>query len=112
MDAIEKDGYAIERGYKLTRDQQIIRAVINSIMCNELLQFSEIAKQFDLTVEEIKNIVGFERSRFNEFEQDGLIEISESEISLSPKGFMVARNIAIALDPDLKKGEAIYSKTL
>ncbi len=112
MDAIEKDGYAIERGYKLTRDQQIIRAVINSIMCNGLLQFSEIAKQFDLTVEEIKNIVGFERSRFNEFEQDGLIEISESEISLSPKGFMVARNIAMALDPDLKKGEAIYSKTL
>ena len=54
MDAIEKDGYAIERGYKLTRDQQIIRSVINSIMCNGLLQFSEIAKQFDLRVEEIK----------------------------------------------------------
>jgi len=112
MDAIEKDGYAIERGYKLTRDQQIIRSVINSIMCNGLLQFSEIAKQFDLRVEEIKNVVGFDRSRFNEFEQDGLIEISESEISLSPKGFMVARNVAMALDPDLKKGEAIYSKTL
>jgi oxygen-independent coproporphyrinogen-3 oxidase len=112
MDAIEKDGYAIERGYKLTRDQQIIRSVINSIMCNGLLQFSEIAKQFDLSAEEIKNVVVFERSSFNEFEQDGLIEINESEISLSSKGFMVARNIAMALDPDLKKGEAIYSKTL
>lgn len=112
MDAIEKDGYAIERGYKLTRDQQIIRAVINSIMCNGLLIFSEIAKQFSLSAEEIKKIIGFEQSRFNEFNEDGLIEIDEHQISLSNKGQMVARNIAMALDPDLKQGETIYSKTV
>jgi len=112
MDAIEKVGYAIERGYKLSRDQQIVRAVINSIMCNGILKFTDIAEQFNLTSEEIKRTVGFEPSQFNEFKEDGLIEIDENGISISHKGQMVARNIAMALDPDLKQGDAIYSKTL
>jgi len=112
MNAIENGGYAIERGYKLTRDQQIIRSVINSIMCNGLLKFDEIAEQFNLTSDEIKKIIGFEISRFNEFKEDKLIEIDEKQISVSHEGQLVARNIAMALDPDLKKGEAIYSKTV
>ena len=112
MNAIENSGYAIERGYKLTRDQQIIRSVINSIMCNGLLKFDEIAEQFNLNSDEIKEIIGFEISRFNEFKKDKLIEIDENQISVSHEGQLVARNIAMALDPDFKKGEAIYSKTV
>lgn len=112
MTAIEKDGFAIERGFRLSRNQQLIRSVINSIMCNGLLLFAEIADQFSITSDEVKNIIGFELSKFNEFKADGLIEIDEDRISVSDRGQMVARNIAMALDPDLKQGETIYSKTV
>ncbi|MFH0867444.1 MAG: oxygen-independent coproporphyrinogen III oxidase [Bacteroidota bacterium] len=112
IEAMEKDGFAIERGFKLNRNQQIVRAVINSIMCNGLLIFNEIAKQFSVSSKEVKNIIGFDITKFSEYKADGLIKIDENGITVSDKGQMVARIIAMALDPDLKQCEAIYSKTV
>lgn len=112
MESIETKGYAIERGYALNIKEQIVRAVINSIMCNGVLIFEEIANQFLLSVEEIKKIINFDKNKFIDFEKENLIRISEEEIKISEVGRMISRNIAMAFDPDLKQGETIYSKTV
>jgi len=112
MEAIENTGFAIERGYALSTRQQIVRAVINSIMCNGILIFDDIAAQFKKTADEIKNIINFDLSKLTGFEKDKLITISEEGIRISDSGRMIARNIAMAFDPDLKQGETIYSKTV
>jgi coproporphyrinogen III oxidase-like Fe-S oxidoreductase len=65
-----------------------------------------------MTADEIKAIVHYDRSKLNGFEEDKLITVSEEGVKLSEAGFMIARNIAMAFDPDLKQGEAIYSKTV
>ena len=112
MDAIESTGFAIERGYTMTVEQQVVRSVINSIMCNGLLLFEEIAAQFAMTVDEIKDIVHYDATKLIDFEKDNLISISAEGIKISDSGRMIARNIAMAFDPDLKQGETIYSKTV
>ncbi len=112
MDAIEATGFAIERGYTLTLQQQIVRSVINSIMCNGVLIFNEIASEFHLTADEIKEVVHYDVNNLKGFESEGLITISEEGIQINDDGRMIARNIAMAFDPDLKQGETIYSKTV
>ena len=112
MDAIESTGFAVERGFKLSTEQQIVRSVINSIMCNGLLVFEDIATEFNLPVETIKNVVGYNPDKLIDFEKDNLISITAEGISISDTGRMIARNIAMAFDPDLKQGDAIYSKTV
>jgi oxygen-independent coproporphyrinogen-3 oxidase len=110
--AIEETGFAIERGYELSRDEQIVRSVINSIMCNGVLVFEEIAGQFNLTVDELKHILKFEPISFVDFILDDLLYLDNKQIKIHDNGLMFARNIAMALDPALKKGENIYSKTV
>lgn len=112
MDAIETNGFAIERGYTMTIQQQVVRSVINSIMCNGLLLFKEIASQFAMSVDDIKEIVQYDATKLEDFEHDNLISISTEGIKISDNGRMIARNIAMAFDPDLKQGETIYSKTV
>ncbi len=112
MDAIASTGFAIERGYTMTLGQQVVRSVINSIMCNGLLLFEEIAAQFAMSVAEIKEIVQYDASKLADFEKDNLISISAEGIKISNSGRMIARNIAMAFDPDLKQGDTIYSKTV
>ncbi len=112
MESVEACGTAIERGYKLSKSEQIVRAVINCIMCNGLLNLVEIASEFGLSIHELKELLSFDPSRFDDFIEDGLMNLDNNEIHLTEKGFLCARNIAMALDPALKTGEGIYSRTV
>lgn len=112
MDAVESTGFAIERGYRLDNGEQLVRSVINRIMCNGLLDLDEIAAEFSLSVEEVKMLVAFDPAKFESYISDGLMQLDGNKISLSEKGFLCARNIAMVLDPALKAGEGVYSKTV
>ena len=112
IEAIEETGYAIERGYKLNQEEQIIRTIVNNIMCNGVLVFDEIAGQFDSRVENIKDLVKFNPANFEDFISDGLMVMKDSTITVLDKGFIFARNIAMALDPAYNQSENIYSKTV
>ena len=81
-------------------------------MCNGLLDFEEIANEFNLTAEEIKQVIQLEPSKFSDFVNDDLMAIDDNQIKVHEKGLLFARNIAMALDPALKRGENIYSKTV
>ncbi len=112
IEAIESTGYAIERGYKLNNEEQIIRTIVNNIMCNGVLSFDEVAAQFNLSAQDIKNLVRFNPKNFNDFIVDGLMELKGDQIRVHDKGFIFARNIAMALDPAFNLEENIYSKTV
>jgi oxygen-independent coproporphyrinogen-3 oxidase len=112
MEAVETTGYAIERGYKLTDNELLVRSVINAVMCNGLLDLDEIACEFGIPVGEVKSVVGYDPAKFESYISDGLMTLKDNTIRLSEKGFLCARNIAMALDPALKTGEGIYSRTV
>jgi oxygen-independent coproporphyrinogen-3 oxidase len=112
MEAVEATGFAIERGYKLNNDELLVRSAINGVMCNGLLNLEEMAAEFGVAVREVKAIVGFDPAKFESFIADGLMQLTGNEIRLTEKGFLCARNIAMALDPVLKTGEGVYSRTV
>ena len=81
-------------------------------MCNGLLKFEDVADQFNMTTDEIKELVRFDPANFQDFIEDDLMILKDSQIQVLDKGFIFARNIAMALDPAYNQSENIYSKTV
>jgi hypothetical protein len=65
-----------------------------------------------MSVDELKQLLLFEPIKFLDFILDDLMFINNKEIKLHGNGLMFARNIAMALDPALQKGDNVYSKTV
>ena len=112
IETIESGEFAIERGYSVSENEQIIRDVINEIMCNTFLDFNDIAKNYNISSEKVKDIVEFSKSKLAEFENDDLLTFKDENIYISEKGRLIVRNIAMAFDPALATSEGVYSKTI
>ena len=72
----------------------------------------ELSGEFGLSVNELKELLSFDPSKFESLISDGLMQLDANQIRLTEKGFLCARNIAMILDPALKSGEGVYSKTV
>lgn len=112
MERIEKEGRAVVRGYKLSRDEQIVRQVINEVMCNYYVNFKQVASDFSASVGEVYKAIDFQLEKIQPFINDGLLEIKDDELTVKGQGRFVIRNIAMAFDPALKQGKGQYSKTV
>jgi oxygen-independent coproporphyrinogen III oxidase len=111
-ESVEQTGFAIEKGYELTREDTIRRAVINQIMCNGFLDMEETAGDFGIQVSELKSITGYHHEKLKPYVEDGLLQIAGDKIELLENGFLVVRNIAMEFDPLLSEGKGQYSKTV
>jgi oxygen-independent coproporphyrinogen-3 oxidase len=112
IEAIEKNDFAVERGYRLTQTDLICREVINSVMCNGYLNFNEVASQFGLAVTDLKNTLKYSPDKLSEFIDDELLTLTEEGIHVNRKGMLVIRNIAMVFDPQLEVKPGMYSKTI
>ncbi|MBL7004434.1 MAG: oxygen-independent coproporphyrinogen III oxidase [Gammaproteobacteria bacterium] len=93
---------AVIKGVELTEEDRMRREVIQQIMCQNKLDLSKITQMFDLS--------GWSdfTSEFEELkpmEEDGLVEITSSGVQITPKGRVLARNIAMVFDTATKKLE-------
>jgi len=112
IESIEANNLAVEKGYRLSKDEQIVREIINEIMCNYYLDFDSIAHQFEVTVDYIKTLVNYDLEKFEDFMDDQLISISGNIMTVHLMGRMVIRNIAMAFDPKLDKTKSQFSQTV
>ena len=112
MDAIEATGLAIDRGYSMSKDEIIIREVINQVMCNGYLNFDTIAEDLKSTAAEIIAITKYNPAKLQPFIEDGLVEIVDGNIHVSEDGMFVVRNIAMLFDPNLGDTGSKFSKTV
>lgn len=90
----------IERGYKMTRDDLIRREVILRIACDNFLKYSSIEEQFGL---DFKDYFKEEINNLEAFVRDGLVELSESMLSITPLGRFFVRHVCKLFDAFLKK---------
>lgn len=109
---IDDEELAIERGYVVSKEEKIIREVINEIMCNNYLNFQSVASNNGITVDELKNILQFNPGKLRPFEEDQLLLQQDNRIEINHLGRLVIRNIAMAFDPKLKVQKNMYSKTV
>ena len=110
---VERRGIATMRGYRLSEDDLLRRAVISRILCHGVLHKSEIEREFGIVFDET---FAPEIARLSTFVSDGLLEIEGGVIRASLLGRIFIRNIAMVFDPYLEKQQLeihpLFSKTL
>jgi oxygen-independent coproporphyrinogen III oxidase len=109
---ISQGNFFIEKGYSLSKTEKIIKHVINEIMCNHFVSWSEAANKFGVSETEVKSTVSFDENTLTEFVSDGLIKLEPGEIEVTDLGKFFVRNIAASFDPNLKNALQKFSKSL
>ncbi len=110
-EAVDNGTLPMWKGYLLDEDDKIRRHVIMKIMCDFELDFDNVdkilgiesRKYFAIGIEKLKPMIN-----------DGLLTMDGSRLSVSSKGRMMIRNIAMCFDGYIERQEDHnrYSKTL
>lgn len=101
----------IHRGYRLSKDDQMRRAVITRIMCDLEIDRKHVLDAFG---ESFDQYFAVEIGSLGEFAGDGLLEIDPDRIRLTPLGRIFMRNIAMVFDIYLRNAPKgpLFSRTL
>ena len=108
--AIESEGSATFRGFRLSFDDQLRREVIGNLLCHGVVVIPEIESTFGIDFDEY---FADALQRLEGCEADGLVEISEREVRATALGRVFLRNLAMAFDSYLStSAKPLFSKTL
>ncbi len=103
---------AVEKGFHTDSTDVAVREVINEIMCNNRLNWDEVAGRLGMEPETLKSLTGYDASRLEPLIQDGLLSHFNNTIEVSQTGRFLIRNIAALFDPKLKGTDKRFSKTI
>lgn len=92
----------IKVGYTLSREEQLVRKVIDTLMCNY---------QVTLTDEQ-RAAVNFDATRLQEMQDDGIITVSGNTICMVHQSSPFVRNVAALLDPLMQHTSKSFSKPI
>jgi oxygen-independent coproporphyrinogen-3 oxidase len=111
--AVADRGIATMRGYHLSDDDRLRRAVISRLLCHTVIFKEEISREFGI------NFDGYfagELQALQPFRDDGLVTLDSNEIRATWLGRIFIRNLAMLFDPYLEKQQLaarpLFSKTL
>jgi oxygen-independent coproporphyrinogen III oxidase len=111
--AVAERGIATMRGYHLSDDDRLRRAVINRLLCHTIVLKNEISQEFSIDFDQY---FAEELRRLEPFREDGLILLTPNEIRTTPLGRIFIRNAAMLFDPYLDAqhlaSKPLFSKTL
>lgn len=111
--AVEERGLATMRGYHLSDEDRLRRAVISRLLCHTVVLKDEISREFRINFDEH---FAEELRRFEPFREDGLVLDENGEIRATWLGRIFIRNLAMVFDPYLEKqqlaAKPLFSKTL
>jgi oxygen-independent coproporphyrinogen III oxidase len=111
--AVADRGIATMRGYHLSDDDKLRRAVISRLLCHTVVIKDEIAQEFGIDFDQYftDELRHLESSR-----DDGLVLLESGEIRTTWLGRIFIRNLAMVFDPYLQKqqlaAKPLFSKTL
>jgi oxygen-independent coproporphyrinogen III oxidase len=111
--AVADRGIATMRGYHLSDDDKLRRAVINRLLCHTVVIKAEISREFGIDFDEY---FAEELRRLKPSLEDGLVVLDQGEIRATWLGRIFIRNLAMVFDPYLEKqqlaAKPLFSKTL
>jgi len=111
--AVADRGIATMRGYHLSDDDRLRRAVISRLLCHTLVIKDEISREFGIDFDQY---FAEELRRLEPSREDGLVLLEPGQIRTTWLGRVFIRNLAIVFDPYLEKqqlaAKPLFSKTL
>jgi len=102
-------GFAVERGLKLTRDDQIRRDAITRVMCDLELDFCRFRQEWNI---EFGAYFADAVADLRPLADDGLVQIMSDRISVTPSGRLFLRNIGMCFDRYLKMPPPATSRAI
>ena len=113
QDTVGSRGIATMRGYRLSSDDVIRRAVIGRLLCHTVIPKREVEREFSISFDEY---FAAELDRLEEPRAEGLVELASGEIRVTPLGRIFIRNVAMVFDRYLHEQQMdqrpLFSKTL
>jgi oxygen-independent coproporphyrinogen-3 oxidase len=108
---LDNDELPILRGVVLTEDDLIRRSIIQEIMCQFALDFSQLEQKFDLV---FSQYFAHELIQLQDLVKLELIEFSPTGFKVTAKGRFLIRNVAVVFDKYLQqvKDNKRYSKVI
>lgn len=109
--ALDEDRLPVMRGYQLNADDILRRQVIQDLMCRFQLSFQDYREAMQ---KPFQTYFAAEQTDLQQLSQLGLLNLSDEQLQVTPKGRLLIRNIAMIFDYYLrqKRTEAQYSRTL
>ena len=113
QNAVKDRGIATMRGYRLSDDDEVRRAVIGRLLCHTVIFKREIEREFGIEFDEY---FAGELDRLTEPRDEGLVVLGVDEIRVTPLGRIFIRNVAMTFDRYLHEQQMdkrpLFSKTL
>ncbi len=106
---INDDKFAYIKGYILNTDEEIIRYIIEQIMCNKGVIWEKVANYFSIEKTELDKYIP-SKHILDTLRNDGIIEVSDTGINIKEEHILFIRNVAAAFDPLLKNTSNSFSK--
>ncbi|MDH5858053.1 oxygen-independent coproporphyrinogen III oxidase [Lampropedia aestuarii] len=109
--ALDQGQLPVVRGLALSRDDLIRREAIMALMCQGVLEVPAFAQQWLL---DFSSYFAPELVQLQDYAAQGLVELSEQRIAVTPKGWTFVRAIAMVFDRYLQEAQrrAQFSKIL
>jgi len=111
--AVAERGIATMRGYRLSADDLLRRAVIGRLLCHTVIPKREVEREFSISFDDY---FSSEIARLAEPSADGLVTVDRNEIRVTPLGRIFIRNVAMVFDRYLEEQKMdqkpLFSKTL
>lgn len=92
---VEMRGIALHKGLMLTKDDCLRRDVIKSLICNFNLNFATVEQLYHI---DFKSYFEEDLALLAPLAKDGLLEIDDNQIQVSPRGRLLIRNICMCFD--------------
>ncbi|MDH3441869.1 MAG: coproporphyrinogen III oxidase, partial [Gammaproteobacteria bacterium] len=101
----------IRKGIEVDDDDLIRADVIKQLMCYERLDFAEFGATHAISFD---SYFETELERLAPLAEDGLLEVDEQEIRVTPSGRLLLRSIAMVFDRHLSSGatDGRFSKAI
>jgi oxygen-independent coproporphyrinogen-3 oxidase len=95
QDDIDAQTLPLERGCLLTRDDQIRRDLITTLLCRMWIDLDELSERWDI---DARTYFGPELMHMSRLAQDGLVQFDWRQLRLTATGRLLARAVAMVFD--------------
>ncbi|MFW2439156.1 MAG: oxygen-independent coproporphyrinogen III oxidase [Arenicellales bacterium] len=107
---IDENKLPLMRGLILTDDDLLRRDLISQLICNFRLEMEKFGKKYNIN---FADYFSNELSRLEVMQDDELLQINDSSITVLPAGRLLIRNICMTFDAHLKDNqEKRFSKVI
>ena len=99
---IEAGDLPIKKGIEVDDDDLLRAAVIQALMCYDSLSFDDFSAEHDI---DFRSYFATEIKRLGALAEDDLIELDQTGISITQKGRLLLRSIAMVFDRYIDQSE-------